>query len=237
MDTTTKNIFAPTQQYPQQVSSGTGNTVVQQYAYPVEVVGTNNVFFGPRLSLPTQPTTLTTKQPFKVQDVTYVGVNGTDEPVEGAAARFQTTGQRDSVLIGNNFQLPPVGTQNVVIGNDICWDFRDTDTKNVLIAPFTPRTLTGTNTPQKTATTASNWVVIGYPDVTLMESSGVLINCAAPQGSSVVTTGNVIMNLAKVPTAAETTAGTENFMKYGVPLYGLYTNAETNELRIRLPPP
>lgn len=210
MDAATQNVFAPVQVFPQ------GNTL-----QPVTIQGQGNVFFGARFALPE------TGQSFNSFGNTYVGVSGLDTPRLGAVP-FQGTGEENSVVVSNNYQLPPVGYANVVVGNDVCCEFGSTS-NNVLIAPFTPRSITGSNVPVDWQ--GDQTVCIGYPDVRLFQSSNsVLVNSATPLPSGeAVSVGNVVFNILTLTTAEES-----DFLKAGVPVKGLYYNANTSELRIRL---
>jgi hypothetical protein len=227
MDVATQNLFVPVQQTLNIFLSGTTIPPTLQYA-PVTVSGGKNVFFGPRYSLGQN------NNVFNSNRNTYVGVNAAETATTTSAASFTNTFHQNSVLVSNNFKLPPIGTNNTVIGNDIYWKFKNTDTSNVFIAPFTQNTFTALTAPEETTDTLTNCVVIGYPDKTLMASNRVLINCAKPVAglsSGVATTSNVVLSIAYLTSADETI---NTFRERGIPLNGLYFNADTAELCIRL---
>jgi len=230
MDVDTKNLFVPAQQAGVVFGGSFGTTPQLQ---PVAIYGNNNVFFGPRYKL-AQSTVLGDLAPFYSANNTYIGVSSPATPDAASAKAFATESfHKDSVLVGNNYQLPPIGDSNTVVGNDVYWKFKSTDTNNVFIVPFTANTTTTLSAPQFITTSLTNSVVIGYPDVTQVASDRVLINCAKPGGTTptVTSTGRVVPTLVSISTAQENTF---EFQSAGIPLLGLYVNKDTSELCIRL---
>lgn len=230
MDQLTNNVFAPVQAY-LEVTKFTNITYENPLA--VTVIGENNVFFGPRYNLGTGERGF---KNFNSTDNTYIGVTSTNNytaftlPTDAFNQNYHVK----SVMIGNDYQLPPAGNRNTLIANDLTWQFEEAESGNVLIAPFTQATYLGTvPQPIKTSSPAANWVVIGFPDPARMRSNGVLINCAKFDASAktVTNTNRVQLNLKSVTFSQETSS---TLQKLGIPVNGLYFNSDRNVLRIRL---